>query len=373
MKVVHIVRTSHGGMLSHVKILLSWLVKNGYEIVLIGDFDGDVKEWFEDKGIKVYSIVFNNDSNIFSLVRSAMRIASILRKERPDLVHMHGYIASIVGRLACITIKVPSVVTIHNYIPDNPTMKKLFAVMEKLFSKRTGAYIAVADALKLHVIKQVGIPEDKIRTIYNGIPYNSDGDDKEGVNDLFLPKGVKRVISIVRLIPQKGVEYFIKVADDILKVRKNVEFIILGDGPQRERLERLIKELNREDSIKLLGYRNDVDVLLRSSDVFVLPSFSEGMPVSIIEAMRAGKPVVATDVGGISEEVIDGVTGLLIKPGDVLGLKDAILRFLDDEEYARMCGEKGFEVYCDRFSAERMCAETENVYMQLKKKAANNK
>ncbi|WP_073344468.1 glycosyltransferase family 4 protein [Caldanaerobius fijiensis] len=365
MKIVHIVRTSRGGMLSHVKILLSWLVENGHDVSLIGDFDNDTRNWFQRKGIKVYDIVFNNDSNIFSLLGSAAKIASILKKERPELVHMHGYIASIVGRLACIVNRLqPTVVTIHNYMPDNHVVKKFFVVMEKVLSRWTSVYIAVADALKAYVINQVGIHESKILTIYNGIPYR---EYEAGVYGQSVPKYVKRVISIARLIPQKGVEYFIRVADDILNMRDNVEFLILGDGPQRDHLESLIKELNRADRIKLLGHRDDVNALLDSSDVFVLPSFSEGMPVSIIEAMRAGKPIVATDVGGIPEEVTDGVNGLLVKPGDAEGLKRAILRFLDDPQYARRCGEKGFELYCNKFSAEKMCLKTQDVYMQLKK------
>jgi len=177
--------------------------------------------------------------------------------------------------------------------------------------------------------------------------------------------GKKRVISVARLIPEKGVEYLIKAADEILKERDDVEFLVLGDGPQKSQLEDLIKVLNRQEQVKLLGYRDDVDVLLKSSDVFVLPSFSEGMPVSVIEAMRAAKPIVATDVGGIPEEVVDGVNGLLVKPGNVGKLKEAILYFLNDPQRGQRYGLKGYERYKELFSADKMCEKVIQVYSDV--------
>jgi glycosyltransferase involved in cell wall biosynthesis len=220
-------------------------------------------------------------------------------------------------------------------------------------------YIAVSKALEDYARKEFNIKEENLLTIYNGI------------KPLKRPKveqviSKKQVICVARFIQSKGIEYYIKAADIILQKRDDTEFLIIGDGPDEIKLKAIVSSMppKFQESIRFLGFRNDVDVLLEQSYLFVLPSFSEGLPVSCIEAMRAGRAVVATKVGGIPEEIRDGVNGTLVSPGNEYELAKAILIYLNDETKTKKFGENGYKLYKELFSADKMCEEVQKIYFK---------
>lgn len=357
MNVVFIVRTAQGGMLSHIKTLAGGLKDKGYKICVIGDIDDNTKKLFELQGIDVYRVVFNNETNMVALLKCVRKIRRHLKKIKPDVIHMHGFIAAFVGRLACGARNKNIVVTIHNYMPKGRT-SRILMMMERLLMRKTKAYIAVSNALRRYMTEVIGINDDKIVTIYNGIEdiMLKDNNDTQS--------GETVIVSMIRLIPAKGVEYLIKAMTYVNEKVKNSILYILGDGPYKSFYEKLIDDLNL-DNVKLLGYRNDAKEILSEADLFVLPSLSEGLPVSCIEAMCEKKPVVATSVGGVPEEIIDGENGILVKAGDAKALASAIIAVVSDKNKALLYGQRGYERYKKLFSSDTMIDSTSKLYKKI--------
>jgi glycosyltransferase involved in cell wall biosynthesis len=169
------------------------------------------------------------------------------------------------------------------------------------------------------------------------------------------------VLTVARLDEQKGQRYLLEAAAQVPQAR----FVLAGDGPLRTSLEAQARSLGLEQRVKFLGYRSDIPDLLAGCDVFVLPSLYEGLPLSILEAMSAGKPVIATQIGGTDEAVIPNETGLLIPPADPAALAAAIRKLLDDRPFARRLALAGqARVECE-FSAATMVQRVTNVYTEL--------
>jgi len=175
------------------------------------------------------------------------------------------------------------------------------------------------------------------------------------------PAVPQTVLTVARLDPQKGLHDLVAAAALVPEAR----VMVVGEGPERRALETRIAHLGLGDRVHLLGFRSDVPDLLAGSDLFVLPSLFEGLPLSILEAMAAGKPVVATAIGGNDEAVVDGATGLLVPPGDPRALADAIRALLRDPERRRRLGEAGRRRAEAEFSAPAMVRRVAAVYDEL--------
>lgn len=359
-KVLYIIRKSEGGMLLHIKTILSMLDREHFVPVVLGDFDKVTADYFTRIHVKYYNVTMDN--NLINSLKHILKVRDVIKKENPDLIHMHGYIAALIGRISCIGIhKKQIIITVHNLMPSNKSLKFLLKCFEKLFSTSTSAYITVSDDLKNHIINELKVPENKVIRIYNGIQ-NDLAFKSTAITSSDDCINFKKVITVARLIPSKGIEYFILAAGKILHKRKDVIFFIAGDGPLRHQLEELVAHKNLSKQIIFLGFRDDVNSLISSSDLFVLPSFFEGLPISCLEAMRSRKPIVSTWVGGIPEEVKDGINGILVKPGNVTELATAIERYLDNPRYGEKCGENGYKIYEQLFTAKRMIEQTLNIY-----------
>jgi glycosyltransferase involved in cell wall biosynthesis len=166
------------------------------------------------------------------------------------------------------------------------------------------------------------------------------------------------VLTAARLTRQKGIEYLLQAASQV----QGADFVIAGDGPERGELEAQAGALGVADRAIFAGHRADMPELLSECDLFVLPSLFEGLPLAVLEAMAAGKPVVATDVGGTAEAVLNGETGLIVPPRDAGALAMAIRRVLDKPEWATAMGAAGRERARCEFSAETMVRRTTEVY-----------
>lgn len=366
-KIAYIVRTSTGGILTHVKTLINMTDKTTYKVIVIGDLDKDAINFFNSKGAKTFNVQLNN--NIFKSIMQIKKIRKILLNENPQIVHIHSYIASIIGRAACMMSNKPNViVTLHNYLPNNFLLNRLYILTEKLFSKITKKYIAISVGFKNYYVQQMHIPEDKITLIYNGIESDESKEISNNYNNIssnLIYNNKIQILTITRLIKAKGTQYFIMAASKILKKRNNIEFIIAGDGPERKNFEQLALSLNCRDYVKFLGYTNNISKYLNQASIFVLPSFTEGLPLSCIEAMRAKKPIIATRIAGNIEEVKDGFNGLLVEPGDADALSNAIENLLDDPVTLSNYGNNGYSIYKSLFNAEAMYKSTATVYKSV--------
>jgi glycosyltransferase involved in cell wall biosynthesis len=179
--------------------------------------------------------------------------------------------------------------------------------------------------------------------------------------ELLGERDAKLVLTLARLDEHKGLLTLVRCAVEV----PDAVFAIAGEGPQRARLEEEIRALGLGERVLLLGHRTDAPALLAACDLFVLPSLFEGLPVSLLEAMAAHKPVVASDIGGNNEIVVDGETGLLVPPGDAMAMASAVRLLLGDATYAHRLAAAGRERIGREFSAEAVGIRVTEVYEEL--------
>ena len=207
------------------------------------------------------------------------------------------------------------------------------------------------------------VPESKVRVVQNGIQLANFGRPPDFALRAMLTGGIDRpiVFTPARLHSQKGHMYLLEAAALV----PDALFVLAGDGPERDRLEAFARRLGIEGRVRFLGHRRDIPQLLASCDLFVLPSLYEGLPVTVLEAMAAGKPVVATDIGGTDEAVMHGATGLLVPPGSPVDLATAIRTLLSDQRLAARLAEAGRAWAVQEFSSASMVRGVTRVYDEL--------
>ena len=321
----------------------------GHEVVAICS-DGKWIEKIRYKGFAVKTISISRSFNIFHHIRSYHRLVKLFRQESFDIVHVHTPVAAIVGRLAASRAKVPCIVyTAHGFYFHEGMgyiKRRLFIELEKFLGRFTDVLFTQAkedaDAAKFYKLCK----SDKILAIGNGVNpsdfkvFNNDYErtaHRINIRRLLKTSEDEVVLVVVgRLVVEKGYRELFEAVEGM-----NLTLWVVG--------EKLISDHDAtvsipkcQDKIRVLGYRDDIPELLQASDIFVLPSYREGMPRSIIEAMMARLPVVATNVRGSREEVIDGETGRLVPVKDAKSLRNAIDELAKNATLRKSMGEAGY-------------------------------
>jgi len=307
----------------------------------------------------------------FSWIRS---VAEHIQSYNPDLIMTHGFNAHFVALMAQrkLNKRLPIVCSYHGpYHAEN--LKKVllgFAYerfTEYFFRKHALAVVTVANHARMQLIKR-GIPSDKITVIHNAV---KDLSPQQPATDLRLKwrlhwniKDDDILIGAVgRLDPIKGQKYLIRAFRSIGAQYKSVKLIIIGDGPERARLETLIRKSPFADRIIMAGNIPNADQVLPAFDIYVLPSLSECHSIALLEAMRSGLPIIATLVGGNSESIINEREGLIIPPGDSGSLAAALIRLLMDNTLCNRLGRDARERYLRDFTQDVMFKKTAAWFM----------
>jgi glycosyltransferase involved in cell wall biosynthesis len=223
-------------------------------------------------------------------------------------------------------------------------------------------YLAVSDGVARHLRADLGVDPAKISIVRNGIQISyPEGAGAALPEPLLAEKAAPIVLTVARLHQQKGIDFLLEAASRVPKAL----FVLAGDGPESQRLRLKAAALGIDHRVRFLGHVDDVTPLLEACDLFVLPSLYEGLPLSVLEAMAAGKPVVATAISGTDEIITDASTGRLVPPGDADALSAAITALLDDRAEASRLAERGRGRVRERFSAESMVHSVQRVYDDL--------
>jgi glycosyltransferase involved in cell wall biosynthesis len=212
------------------------------------------------------------------------------------------------------------------------------------------------------------IPEDKIRVIDNGISldrFEKRVETKKMKTQLGLGEKTRVIGTIGSLVIEKGHIYLLEAARQILDVVKDLKFLIVGDGPLRKALEEKSEELGIKKDVIFMGQRKDVPELLTVMDIFVLPSIKEGLPVALLEAMAAKRPIVATRVGAIPRVIESKDIGILVEPKDISGLREALAGLIDDPEKMNLLARGGFDRVSMDFSSDGMCKHYLKLYNEI--------
>jgi glycosyltransferase involved in cell wall biosynthesis len=290
------------------------------------------------------------------------RIRRLIETQRIDIVHTHGYKADCYGFLAAWPRRVALFATVHNW-PDKRLSMRLYAKADRTVLRAFDRIAVVSDVVA-GILRRSGISAELIEIVRNGVRIDDFACAEPTLRTEYGWSG-KYVIGFVgRLVNDKGGEVLVRAAKAIMAAHPNARVVFVGDGPARGRWEALAGALGVQSSVRFAGTRSDIARVYASLDVLVLPSLIEAMPMCLIEAMAAAKPVVATRVGAIPRLIDPEVTGLLVEPGDAEGLKAAISRLIEEPSFARRLGENGATLAAARFSEKEMAKSYVRLYRQ---------
>ena len=353
MKVVHLVIDGEmaGGQL--VALALSKAARErGYEVAFVAPTEGDFVQLAEREGFRVLVVPLGGALD----VRSVRRLAAVLRAERAEVLHTHAHFSlNVLGRVAARFAGARVIAHMHaeNVFRPGRLAAKAQVRLDSATARLCARIIAVSEATAASLVRQ-GYPAGRMTVVHNGIDPPLPVEPHRPVE---APEGAPLLLQVGRLARGKGQHELIEALarlehDDAVAilVGKDLE---TGGAYERE-LESLATALGVRERVVFAGYRSDVPALLAASDVLVLPSEIEGLPLTVLEAMAATRPVVATRVGGTAEAVVDGETGLLVPPGDIDALARALDAVLGDSDLARRLGEAGRRRVEERFSSAAM-------------------
>lgn len=297
-------------------------------------------------------------------------LIAYMREWEADVLHTHKFGSNAWGALIAPRARVPVFVAHeHTWSYEGQPHRRL--IDRHLIARRADAFVAVSREDRRRMIEVERIPEAKTRFIPNGIPDPPPPDPSHDVRaELGIAPGQPVVGVVATLRPQKALDVLIRAIPRLREAVPSVRVLVVGGGdepgaPEARRLREIAHDLGVTESITFLGMRADVPDLLGAIDVAVLSSDFEGSPLSVMEYMAAGKPVVATRVGGVPDLVEEGVTGLLVDPRDPDGLAAAILDLLGDPARATAMGEAGRERQRREFSIEATARRVGELYEEL--------
>ncbi|HEY3354515.1 MAG TPA: glycosyltransferase [Polyangia bacterium] len=288
---------------------------------------------------------------------------------RPEIIHSHGYKTDAFAAVLRPILRRRAGLVATNHLWTNETARlKVYETIDALAFRAFDKIVAVSEAIA-EEMRDRGVPEDKVEVIQNGLDYGEldaqahPGQKLRAELRAFDPDSL--FIGFVgRLSPQKGINYLLDAAAR-LHGRKNVYFVIIGEGELRPAIERQLKGEQLDDRVFLLGRRDDVPDLLSELDIVVLPSLREGTPMALLEAMGVGRAVVASAVGGVRDVVEDGRTGLIVAPTDVPALAAAIEHLVDHAGERQQIGAAAAASVREKFSGAAMTRRYTRIYKQV--------
>jgi glycosyltransferase involved in cell wall biosynthesis len=321
----------------------------------------------EGLDINVYPLPALSRPYQFGAIR---RLTHILRTVKPDVVHTHLFVTSLCAAPVARLCGVP--VVIESCRIREAWRRGLFKSywIDRYVNRFVDANIAISESLRGYLTKIKGFPREKVFVIRNGrelcrVLADSGKDAGELRREFGVPTDHLVICIPGRLEVQKGHHYLLEALPVVLSRFPNVRVLLLGDGSLRDQLQTEIHHRGLQDYVLLTGYRQDVYDIIRISDLVVLPSMFEGLPLVAIEAGALGRPIVATAVDGTPEVVLHEKTGWLVPPANGEELAQAICMFLGDPELRRRCGERARHYILQEYSFERVIKETENLYLDL--------
>lgn len=301
--------------------------------------------------------------------RCAWRFARLLRAAQVDVIHAHQYTPFFYSVLARMLYRHPRILfTEHGrHFPDYPRRKRIVA--NRLLLEKRDRVVGVGEAVRQALISNEGIPAERVDVIYNGIDTNAFTRNAHlgGVvrRELGLRANDFVMLMVARLDYLKDHATAIRTLGRVARHVPRAKLVLVGEGPERAKVETLISELRLTDHVRLLGLRKDVPRLLSAADAFLLTSISEGIPLTAIEAMASGLPVVATRVGGLCEVVEHGATGFLAPAGDDARLAACLLRLAHDSALRATMGTQGQDRARRVFSESEMHARYLDCYREM--------
>lgn len=347
-----------GGAHIHVRDLATVLRSQGVDAIVLAGGAGVFADQLKARGIPIYCLQkLRRSVGPFKAFQAVVEIRRLLQKLRPDLVSTHSTTAGLLGRIAARSLGIPVLFTAHGwgFTDGRPLTQRLVFWMVEWAAAPLAARIITVCESDLYAASRTRLTRDtRLVAIPNAMP------DISGSLRARPEVSPPRVIMVARLSWWKDQKTLLRALASLVDLDWELELV--GDGPLRAEIEALSASLGIASRVQFSGYRADVASRLAEAQLFVLATKWEGFPRSILEAMRAGLPVIASDVGGVRESVRDGETGFLV-PGENVGALSDRLRLLFTHPALRLqMGKAGRSLYEERYSIERLVAQTTAVY-----------
>lgn len=359
-----------------------------YEFLVAAGGRGELLEKMDKKGVKIISMKnFSNTPGLKNFL-TLLEIFKLIKNFKPDILYLlsseAGFIGSVAGsfyRFFSRNKKPKIIYRIGGWAfkePRNIFIKKIYLWAEKISVPFKDIIITNSEFDRHLAIKNKIVEPDKIITIYNGLDVDNLKFLSEKEAKIFIESkipafsassadsaGKKHSIligTVANLYRNKGLEYLILAAQKLKNKGLDWQFIIIGEGPERSKIENLIKKSNLENNVFLTGFISDAFECLKAFDLFVLPSVKEGQPWTILEAMVAEIPIVATNIAGISEMIENEKSGLLVEPADPEALSLAIEKMLTHPSLAHETTQNASKTVKEKFKLETMVRQNENLF-----------
>lgn len=363
MRILHVITQldkMYGAQRHVVESVRDHLV-NGHQCAVVSGEIGIASAEIESMEVTVHYIkALKNSYNIFSDLKAASAIKKIIQIYQPDIVISHSTKAGIITRIVCYINKVPNIFTVHGWSFEigTPWHQQFFGKISEWILKRfSDSYFCVSNYTANYGTQILALNKNKVYVCPNmHKPSSAPVTSTTVFNNVLM-------VACFRL--QKDHKTALKALNYIItsKALPDIHFTFAGDGPQRNNIERLIKKYQLESYVTLLGEVSDIDKQYNRCDIVILPTFYEGLPIALIEAIQKHKPVIATNVGGISEIINNNFNGNLIAVNDYTLLAKLILSYYKNKHFIEY-GNNGGKLYQDIYSYEKISAKMNNVINQ---------
>ncbi len=355
-----------GGASMHVLQLATAVKQSGCAVtVVFGGVEGKIVAMCKDAGLDTIVL----PSLVRALrpwqdLKALFALRQLIKRIQPDLVHLHSAKAALLGRIAAWLCKVPALVTVHGWPFVNPqsrVSRLFYLTLERAMVALTAKFITVSAVDYQVAVHQLKVPPGQLALIHNGI------DNKLSCvrikSDTITTKC--SIICVARFDVPKDHRTLLLALQQVNPMLWHLKLV--GSGPLLAEIKQLAGQLGMSENVEFLGERSDVAELLTQADLFVLLSHWESLPISIIEAMRAGLPVIASNVGGITELVDDGISGKVVAAGSISEAADALRTLISDARLRQSMSEQSKQKFLRQFTADLMLRKTLGCYQQLVK------
>jgi L-malate glycosyltransferase len=348
-------RSWRGGQ-NQVLVTVLGLRALGHRAVLVAHPTGELRRRAEE-GLDLIPLAPRTEMDL----AAAWRLSRVLRQLQPDIVHAHDPHGVAMASIALSMTTLPALPRLVAARRVDFHMRR--SALSRWKYRQVACFICASEAIRRIVVSD-GIPAERTVTVHEGIDLGrvAAAPPASLHEELWLPHEAPLVGNVAALVPHKGQRHLIDAAALVLRQQPDARFVIAGEGELRPSLEQQIRQHHLEKHVRLAGFRTDILSLHKAFDVFVMSSVTEGLGTSLLDAMACGKPIVATNVGGIPEVVVDGETGLLVPPRDPAAMAAAVVRLLTDQALRERMGQAGLARVRERFSADIMVANTLKVY-----------
>lgn len=370
IRVLYVVEnTTFGGGERGFGQLSTAINKNRFQPLMAAHPGGQLEKLAHKQGVRFFPLDMSSKFN----VKTIAKLSKIIKENRINIVHSMGSRADFFARIACRNILSARVIcTIAMLVEgyDVSGLRKAFYKFADWYSSRYVAhYITVSEALKLSLVRKHKIPEEKVSLIYNGVELDRYNPEKFKSSGLRQSLGIKDDYTIVgsvgRLVYQKGFRYLIEAARILHQKNFKIRVVIVGQGPEENNLKHMAETCGIINICAFMGQRFDIPQLLADFDIFVLSSVLEGLPRVVIEAMAMAKPIVATDLDGVREELVHNRTGLIVQPENPEALAETIIQLIKNKKKADQLGIEARKSARLRFDLKQTVSNVEKLYQSV--------